>query len=198
MARPDLPSPYAVALFAGFASGTLSAATLPAFIHMLRNMIGPLPELFEIWISFALTVGLSFAVIGGAYARRYLGLRWRGLAVWTLTSMLGIIVAFHASTPFYDTNDLTNFYQPFLIGSLVGGSIFLIPVLFVGQFTSRLWVFVKGVGFSTAWALFSAYFLQLIESDDPLQAPGSVVLFAGWQAAMLLAMAGSALRDARA
>lgn len=181
-------APILWAVAAAILSGSISAVTLNPMMDIMEQSGGD--DLFALLSSFAFSAGLAFGLCGGAVALRVMRIRTAGVAVFVLTSMIGIAAAVYVAMMSFD-NSTDSFLLPYSLGSPVGALIVAIPFAFVGRFANPWRTAGLATVLSTVWAVGVAL---VVDADAALEIPGLAALYIGWQAIFLGVFAATGRR----
>ncbi|ABD53969.1 hypothetical protein [Jannaschia sp. CCS1] len=180
MSKPTLPVATLIgALAVSIVSGVSAAVLLePAIESVGAFFEGGVLELLG---PFAVTAGLLFGLLGGAFIVKGLGGTASTAVIFLLTSVIGMMAAVYVAIVGYDRNAETLAF-PYLSASPVGAFIVATPLAVLGRFAKPWGVIGLAMVLSTIWALIVSV---VWPGDDALEIPGLAALYVGWQAIIL-------------
>lgn len=173
----------------GLLTGLVSSGLLQA---LLMGDVDIGNERFDLQAHLALSAGVAFAAIAPPFLGWRFGLPVRALIGCAAASIGGMFLATETAFWTYIWIDETaepNFVLPYLAGSVVGAAILSSTLAWATGRGHAKPIVIQGVLWPTLWATAMGMYMSMDRTADPLEWPVDMLLFCGWQAAFLSALA---------
>lgn len=181
-----------LALLAGLITGAASSGLMQ---NLFLDGYNPGGDRFGIQTHLTLSAGVAFAILAPPILRWLLNLPKGALIACGFASVGGMFLASEAAFwTFVITDDTDNLIPAYLAGSVVGSTILSGAIAWAGRLRNAVRVIGHSVAWPTLWAAFIGTYITMNDAQKLFEWPNDMLLFCGWQAAFLGALAW-AMRD---